>query len=210
MLNVVTGKSLEQYFQANILQPLGMRDTSYFIPPEKFDRLVASYTHNADGTMAQWPRVKPMPPARPTGGGGLYSTVSDYIRFTQMILGKGTLGGVRILNPESVAQMSRNQIGSLGAGKMPSFDHGDSADVDLHPGAEDKWGFGFLINPVAYAGGRSAGSLGWAGSKNTFYWIDPQRNLAAVILMHFVPFLDQAAVGMLGEFERAVYASLGR
>ena len=210
MLNVVTGKSLEQYFQANILQPLEMHDTSYFIPPEKFDRLVGSYTRNPDGTMAPWPRVKPAPPVRPTGGGGLYSTATDYMRFLQMILGKGSLGGLRILSPESVAQMSRNQIGELSAGKMLSFDHGDSADVDLHPEAEDKWGFGFLINPVAFKGGRSAGSLAWAGSKNTFYWIDPQRNLAAVILMHFVPFVDPAALGMLGDFERSVYASLAR
>jgi CubicO group peptidase (beta-lactamase class C family) len=190
-----------------------MHDTSYFIPPEKFDRLVASYKRNPDGRMTQWPRVKPTPPRMPTGGGGLYSTASDYIRFTQMILGKGSFrlesgASVRILKPETVEQMSRNQIGSLGAGKMPSFDYGDSADVDLHPGKEDKWGFGFLINPVAYEGGRSAGSLAWAGSKNTFYWIDPQRNLAAVLLMHFVPFLDQAAVGMLGDFERAVYANI--
>lgn len=210
MLNVVTRKSLEQYFQANILQPLGMYDTSYFIAPEKFDRLVGSYTRNPDGTMAAWPRAQPAPPRMPTGGGGLYSTAIDYIRFTQMILGKGSLGGVRILSPESVAQMSRNQIGALSAGKMLSFDHGDSADVDVHPGVEDKWGFGFLINPVAYEGGRSAGSLAWAGSKNTFYWIDPQKNLAAVMLMQFGPFVDPAAVGMLGDFERAVYASLAR
>jgi methyl acetate hydrolase len=213
MLNVVTGKSLEQYFQENILQPLGMRDTSYFIPPEKFERLVGSYTRNPDGTMAPWNRVPPTPPRMPTGGGGLYSTAADYIRFTQMILGKGSLrlesgGSVRILKPETVEQMSRNQIGALGAGKMRSFDHTDSADVDLHPGVEDKWGFGFLINTVAYDGGRSAGSLAWAGSKNTFYWIDPRRNLAAVLLMHFVPFVDPAAMGMLADFERAVYANI--
>ena len=212
MLNVVTGKSLEQYFQANILQPLGMHDTSYFIPPEKFERLVGSYTRNPDGTMAPWNRVPPTPPRMPTGGGGLYSTAADYIRFTQMILGKGSRrlengSDARILQPETVEQMSRNQIGALGAGKMRSFDYTDSADVDLHPGMEDKWGFGFLINTVAYEGGRSAGSLAWAGSKNTFYWIDPKRSLAAVLLMHFVPFVDPAALAMLSEFERAVYSA---
>jgi len=208
MLNVVTGKSLEQYFQSNILQPLGMHDTSYFIPPQKFERLVGSYTRNPDGTMAPWNRVPPTPPRMPTGGGGLYSTAADYIRFTQMILGKGSLDGVRILKSETVEQMSRNQIGALGAGKMRSFDYTDSADVDLHPGTEDKWGFGFLINTVAYEGGRSAGSLAWAGSKNTFYWIDPKRNLAAVLFMHFVPFVDPAALGMLSQFEHAVYSAL--
>ena len=213
MVEAASGKSLEQYFQDNILKPLEMKDTSYFIAPEKFDRLVAFYQRKADGTLVQNPRVKPAPPAMPTGGGGLYSTAPDYIRFTQMILGKGSVRfengrEVRILKPETVAQMSRNQIGSLGAVKLRSFQPDDSADVDLHPGAQDKWGLGFLINPVAYNGGRSAGSLAWAGSKNTFYWIDPHRNLAAVILMQFLPFVDKEAVGMLGDFERSVYANI--
>ena len=82
--------------------------------------------------------------------------------------------------------------------------------MDLHPGADDKWGFGFLINPVAYEGGRSAGSLAWAGVDNTFYWIDPHRGLAAVLMMEFLPFVDKEAVGMLGDFERAAYANVVR
>jgi CubicO group peptidase (beta-lactamase class C family) len=215
IVEVVSGKSLEQYFQANILQPLEMKDTSYFMTPERFDRFVASYQRQPDGKMVQSPRVKPMPPARPTGGGGLYSTAPDYIRFTQMILGRGSRrvenGGVaKILKPETVAQMSRNQIGSLGAGKLPSFIPSDSAPVDMHPGALDKWGFGFLINTVAYDGGRSAGSLAWAGFRNTYYWIDPRRDLSAVILMQFVPFADPQAVGLLSDFELSVYKNLKR
>jgi methyl acetate hydrolase len=213
MVEVVSGKSLERYFQDNILQPLGMKDTSYFMPPERFDRFVASYQRMPDGTMIPSPRVKPAPPVRPTGGGGLYSTAPDYIRFTQMILGRGTRpmehGGVaRILKPETVAQMSRDQIGSLGAGKMPSFRPEDSAPVDMHPGAQDKWGFGFLINTIAYDGGRSAGSLAWAGFRNTYYWIDPHKDVSAVILMQFLPFADKQAIGMLADFERSVYAHI--
>src|SRR6266849_247597 len=106
--------------------------------------------------------------------------------------------------------MSRNQIGALGAGKLKTFIPERSADVDLHPGVQDKWGFGFLINTVAYDGARSAGSLAWAGINNTFYWIDPHRGLAGVIMMQFLPFVDKEAVGMLGDFERSVYANLAR
>jgi len=208
MVETVSGKSLEAYFQENILKPLGMEDTSYFIPAEKFDRFVACYHRETDGSLVQNPRVKPVPPVRPTGGGGLYSTAPDYIRFTQMILGRGSAFGVAILKPESVKEMSRNQIGSLSAGRMKTFEPEDSADVDLHPGADDKWGFGFLINSVPYQGGRSSGSMAWAGSKNTFYWIDPHRDLAAVVLMQFLPFMDKDAVGLLSDFERSVYANL--
>ena len=77
--------------------------------------------------------------------------------------------------------------------------------MDLHPGATDKWGLGFLINTTPYPGGRSAGSLAWAGIANTFYWIDPKRGICATIMMQFLPFVDKEAVGLLGDFERAVY-----
>ena len=208
LVEVVSGSSLENYFQENILRPLGMKDTSYFLPPDHFDRLVSGYQRQSDGMLRQNPRVVPAANTMPTGGGGLYSTGPDYLRFTQMILGRGSLGRVRILKPETVAEMSRNQIGALNAGKLKTFRPERSAEVDMHPGAEDKWGLGFLINTVAYEGGRSAGSLAWAGLNNTFYWIDPRRDLAAVIMMLFLPFVDQAAVGMLGDFERAIYKNI--
>ena len=75
------------------------------------------------------------------------------------------------------------------------------------PAHIDKWGLGFLINTVPYSGGRSAGSLAWAGIWNTFYWIDPKRQICAAIMMQFLPFVDKEAVGLLGDFERAVYAA---
>jgi CubicO group peptidase (beta-lactamase class C family) len=101
-----------------------------------------------------------------------------------------------------------NQIGELTAGKMKSFKPDTSADVDIQPGRTEKWGLGFLINTMPYPGGRSAGSLAWAGLFNTFYWIDPKRQRCGVILMQFLPFVDKEAVGLLDDFERAVYASL--
>ena len=81
-----------------------------------------------------------------------------------------------------------------------------SSDVDIQPGHTEKWSLAFLLNTTKYDGGRSAGSLAWAGLYNTFYWIDPARNLCAVIMMQYLPFVDNEAVGMLGDFERAVYS----
>jgi CubicO group peptidase (beta-lactamase class C family) len=209
LVEKVSGLTLEEYFQRNILQPLGMKDTSFVLREEKFARLASSYRRQTDGSLKEDPRTMPAPPKVYNGGGGLYSTAEDYIRFTQMILRKGRSAGKdQILSPKSVEMMSANQIGSVNVEKLISTDHNVSEDVDMHPGAMDKYTFGFLMNPTAYPGGRSAGSLAWAGVENTFYWIDPRRGICAVIMMQFFPFVDKQAVGLLADFERAVYANL--
>ena len=208
LVETVSGLTLEQYFQRNILEPLGMQDTSFILPAEKFDRLVSRFDRQPDGSLKEEPRTLPAPPAAFNGGGGLYSTAPDYINFTQMILRRGrSADGKQILQPETVDQMSSNQIGALSAGKLKSATPERSSDVDMQPGETEKWGLGFLINTTPYTGGRSAGSLAWAGIWNTFYWIDPKRQICAVIIMQFLPFVDKEAVGLLGDFERAVYAS---
>jgi methyl acetate hydrolase len=209
LVETVSGLTLEQYFQRNILEPLGMKDTSFIFPPEKFDRLVGRYQRQNGGPLQEVPRVLPPRPIAYNGGGGLDSTAPDYIRFMQMILRYGR-SGVReeILTAKSVEMMSVNQIGDLGAGRLKTFQPNISSDVNLHPGFVDKWGLGFLINTVAYPDGRSAGSLAWAGVYNTFYWIDPPRGICAVIMMQYLPFVDKEAVGLLGDFERAVYANV--
>ena len=209
LVEAVSSLTLEQYFQRNIFEPLGMEDTSFILPAEKFDRSVSRYYRQADGSLKEEPRELPAPPTAFNGGGGLYSTAPDYLKFTQMILRRGrATNGARILQPKTVEQMSVNQIGPLSAGKLKTANPERSSDVDMQPGATEKWGLGFLINTTPYSGGRSAGSLAWAGIWNTFYWIDPKRQLCAVIMMQFLPFVDKEAVGLLGDFERSVYAAL--
>jgi methyl acetate hydrolase len=209
LVETLSGMTLEEYFQAKILRPLEIEDTSYLVPPAKFDRLVSTYVRQDDGSLKQNPRIPPQPPKEFNGGGGLYSTTGDYVRFMQMILGKGRgINKVRILQPKTVERMEVNQIGTASAGKMKSYRQSVSSDVDIQPGATEKWGLGFLINPTAYEGGRSAGSLAWAGLFNTFYWIDPKRSICAVLMMQFLPFVDKEAVGLLSDFERAVYSNL--
>jgi CubicO group peptidase (beta-lactamase class C family) len=202
LVEAISGMTLEDYFQAKIFRPLGMEDTSYILPAAKFDRMVSRWTRNNGGALQPTDRVMPKPPASFNGGGGLYSTAADYTRFMQMVLRKGQ----DILKPKTVESMTVNQIGSATAGKMRSFKPDTSADVDIQPGATEKWGLGFLINTTAYRGGRAASSLAWAGLYNTFYWIDPKSSVCGVILMQFLPFVDREAVGMLNDFERAVYA----
>jgi CubicO group peptidase (beta-lactamase class C family) len=208
LVEAISGTTLENYFQEKIFRPLGMEDTSYILPASKFERMVSRY-HRQDGSdLKQDERKLPTPPTTFNGGGGLYSTAADYVRFMQLILNHGTgSNNVRILQPKTVESMMTNQIGHLTAGKMKSFKPNTSADVDIQPGHTEKRGLGFLINTTPYAGGRSAGSLAWAGLYNTFYWIDPKRRRCAVILMQYLPFVDKEAVGLLDDFERVVYGN---
>jgi methyl acetate hydrolase len=194
----IGGLTLEEYFQRNILRPLGMTDTSYILPVKKFPRLARRYRRELDGTFTEEPRTLPSPPKAFNGGGALYSTASDYVKFMQMILRQGS----PVLTAELVRQMTRNQIGALTVSKLISFQPERSSDFELYPSvpgkdSPSKFGFGFLI---------SEGRLAWAGVINTFFWIDPVRELCAVVMMQFTPFADAAAMGVLHDFERAVYA----
>ncbi len=202
LVEAVSGLTLEQYFRKNIFDPLGMKDTGFILSPQKFDRIVSRYQRQPDGSLKQDPRTPPDPPKAFNGGGGLYSTTGDYVRFMQMILKRGQ----GILQPKTVDMMASNQVGQIAAGRLKSYQPERSSDVDFHPGFTDKYTYGFLMNPVAYEGGRSAGSLAWAGIANTFYWIDLKRGLCAVVMMQFLPFVDKEAVGLLRDFEKAVYS----
>jgi CubicO group peptidase (beta-lactamase class C family) len=209
LVEEVSGMSLEEYFQTRILKPLGMNDTSYILPASKFDRMVSSWKRGENGTLEQDKRTPPALPKEFNGGGGLFSTAPDYVRFMQMILGKGRgVSGAVILRAGTVESMEMNQISVLSAGKMKSYRPLLSSDVDIQPEHTEKWGLGFLINTDPYDGGRAAGSLAWAGIFNTYFWIDVKRSLCAVLMMQFLPFVDREAIGLLGDFERAVYSSL--
>jgi methyl acetate hydrolase len=208
LVETVSGLTLEQYFQKNILGPLEMHDTSFLVPEAKFDRLVSEYSRRPEnGSLVENPRMLPKPPQAFNGGGGLYSTAPDYVRFMQMFLRRGRgPKNEQILQAKTVDTMATNQIGQLSAGKLKTVRPNISSDVDFHPGFKDGFGFGFLINSKAYEGGRSAGSLAWAGVANTYFWIDPRKGVAGVIMMQYLPFADKEALAVLGDFERAVYA----
>jgi CubicO group peptidase (beta-lactamase class C family) len=204
----VSGKALEQYCQANSLGPLGMVDTSYFVPKNKFGRLVTPCERQSDGALKQDVRKPSETVTYFLVSSGIYSIIVDLTRFMQMSLRDGRAAGSdRILQPQSVKIMATNQIGTLSASKLELIGVGRPPLADFHPDAIDGFGLGFLINKTAYPGGRSAGSLAWAGGYNTFYWIDPHQRLCAVLMMQFHPFFDSQAIEMLRHFELATYAS---
>jgi CubicO group peptidase (beta-lactamase class C family) len=143
--------------------------------------------------------------AQPIGGGGLASTADDYARFLRMLLNGGALDGARILSPETVALMGQNQIGALGVPALKTAMPERSDDFSFVADGRDKWGLGFLITADHVPGKRSAGSLSWGGINNTYFWLDPTRGIAGVILMQFLPFADRRALDVYDGFERGVY-----
>ena len=126
----------------------------------------------------------------------------------QMILNKGRANGAQLLKPETIALMAQNHIGDLNMTKMTSSVAFATNDVDLYPGMEKKWGLSFLINMATTPEGRSAGSLAWAGLANTYFWIDPLRDISGVILMQLLPFGDAKCLETFAGFEKGVYAAL--
>jgi CubicO group peptidase (beta-lactamase class C family) len=140
------------------------------------------------------------------GGGGLYSTGGDYLRFLRILLHGGSLDGARILAPQTVSLMNQNQIGDLSAGILKTCAPELSNDVDFFPGAELRWGLGYMLNLEPGPDGRSAGTVSWAGLGNLYYWLDPARRVAGVILTQILPFADPATVQLYGRFERGIYA----
>jgi CubicO group peptidase (beta-lactamase class C family) len=205
LVEKVSGAPLEDYFRQKIFTPLAMPDTSYFVAKDKEARLVTVNRRRPDGTLVREATQPPTSGFTPIGGGGLTSTVGDYIRFARMILSGGELDGVRVLSGDSVAQMSRNQIGAVSVPALKSALADRSEDFSFITDGRDKWGLGFLITTDEVPGKRSAGSLSWGGINNTYYWIDPSRDLTGVIMMQFLPFADKRALGVYDTFERGVY-----
>ncbi|MGY3441411.1 MULTISPECIES: serine hydrolase domain-containing protein [unclassified Bradyrhizobium] len=207
-VEAASGKKLDAYLRDNMFAPLGMSDTGFKISDNMRKRLVGMHARGEDGTLAAIPFELEQNPEFHMGGGGLYSTAADYIKFCQMILNKGKGNGNQVLKAETVATMGQNHIGELTVGKMPTAAPMYTNDVDLYPDIVKKWGLSFLINTAKTPEGRSAGSLAWAGLANTYYWIDPARDVCGVILTQLLPFADKHSLEAFAGFEKGIYAGL--
>ncbi len=201
-VEAVSGQTLDRYMRDNLLAPLGMTDTGFRISDTQRQRLARVHARTPDGLVSTDTEI-PQDPEFHMGGGGLYATVGDYLKFARMIMHGGTLNGVQVLRPDTVAMMSRNAMGDLVCEPMKTAAPMATNDVDFIAGM--KWGLSFLINPEPLPTGRSAGSLAWTGLANTYYWIDPVRQVAGVYASQVLPFFDAKAVQTFQDFETAVY-----
>ena len=201
----ISGQSLEDYFREHIFDPLEMIDTSFNVPDGAWLRTVTVSRRQSSGALVQQVRDAPVSVEEFSGGGGLWSTASDYSRFMRMWLNDGKLDGTQILSPETIATMEENQIGALNAGEWTST--APESSNDFHPLSlgQGRWGLGFLLNRDDQPGRRASGSLAWAGLYNTYFWIDPTHDVAGVLLTQILPFADPQVLAVFAEFEQAVY-----
>ena len=202
----ITGKGLDQVMKERIFEPLGMKNSGFFITDGMRKRLAVLHQRGEDGSLTPLPDLQlPQEPEVFMGGQGLYSTVGDYIRFIRMLLNKGQGEGGRVLKPETVAQMANN---GLGARKITAFKTTIPSlcnDAEFFPEITKSWGYSFMINDEKATTGRPAGALGWAGLANSYYWIDTQNGLGGFWTTQVLPFADEASFSNYLEFETAVY-----
>jgi methyl acetate hydrolase len=202
----VSGQRLGDYFAEHLFGPIGMKDTAFKLSPERRARLVGMHSRGADGALAPMAFEMPQEPEFEMGGGGLYGTAADYLAFARIFLTEGRADGRQVLRPETVRLMSENAMGELAVRPLPAAPPYSNV-AEFFPGMVKKWGLGFMISTEAVPGGRRANSLAWAGLGNTYFWIDPTKGIAGVILMQLLPFADPKALALLDAFEKAVYAT---
>ena len=203
LVETISGKPLEEFFQKRILAPLNMKETSFLLPKEKVNRLVTAYTWDESWNLRVYdhPRdsIKVVGPKDVFSGlgdyGGILSTASDYLRFAQMLLNRGELDGVRLLSPKTVDLMISNNTGDLfiyirGYG----------------------WGYGFSLGVrtdlTESMSIGSPGTYGWGGAACTQFFIDPKEDLIALALSQVFGFGYKPGFCLDQEFEKAIYQAM--
>ena len=209
VVEAASGQTLDTYFRDKIFAPLGMKDSGYVVSAEQRARQGRVHQRQADGTLVVQPwETPPTNPEFWSGGGPLYSTASDYLAFLQMLLHEGARNGTRLLRSETVADMAKNHTGNIAAGVMKAQIPTLSNNVNLFPGAEIRWGLGYMLNMQPGPNGRSAGTVSWGGIFNTYYWLDPSRRVTGLIMTQILPFADPRVLALYGRYERSIYEAL--
>ena len=181
LVEVWSGKPLEDYLQERVFGPLGMTDTGFWVEPERADRLATVYRASREGELRPY-QMEEIPfteqPVLIEGGVGLVASTMDFLRFSQMFLNGGELDGNRVLQPETIAMMTVNRIPDallpIGFGR-PTLGQG--------------WGFGFSIvmDASQYAYPVNDGDFWWDGSAGTRFWIDPTENMVTIVMAQVSP-----------------------
>jgi CubicO group peptidase (beta-lactamase class C family) len=205
VVEVASGQALDEFFARRILDPLGMNDTGFAVPEAELSRLATLYFHDPQtGKAGPNPTPDPISARKPrilAGGHGLASTAADYHRFTQMLLRRGELDGVRILSPRTVDFMATNHL----PGNATLTEFGRPL-VDLV--INDGYGFGLglspLVDPIAAKTLSRPGEYRWGGAAGTEFWVDPSEELTVMFFTQALFGPDDHWVAM----RRLVYQAL--
>jgi len=206
LIELISGTPLDEYFRAEIFEPLGMIDTGFVVPAEKIDRFTANYTRGRD----KRPRLEDDPAtsvyAKPTsffsGGGGLVSTAADYLQFCRMLLNRGELNGHRLLGRKTLELMTTNHLP----------DGQDLTDLATGSFSETTYegvgfGLGFSVQ-LDIAKSQIVGSPGeyaWGGAASTAFWVDPQEELIVIFMTQLMP---SGTFNFRGQLKSIIYPAI--
>jgi CubicO group peptidase (beta-lactamase class C family) len=186
LVAVISGQGLDAFLRERVLTPLGMHETGFVVTPAQLDRFTSTYTRPADGSLRLIDDARDSPFADAgricSGGGGLVSTAADYLRFCQLMLGKGSLGGVRLIGRKTVELMTADHVGeaALAAGLARlggTSDHGRGFGL----------GFSVMLDPARAQILGSPGEVAWSGAASTSFFIDHAEDLAVIFMTQFMP-----------------------
>ena len=187
IVEVVSGQTLDTYFDDHLFTPLGMTDTAFSCPEVKLPRLASNYALGPDGNLFKLSGngvEMSHQPAFLSGGGGLLSTTDDYQRFCDMLLNGGTLDGRRVLGRKTIEFMASNHL----PGGRTLNDMGQSTFSEtVMEGMGFGLGFSVVVDPAAHGALTSAGEFAWGGAASTAFFIDPVERLTAIFMTQFMP-----------------------
>jgi CubicO group peptidase (beta-lactamase class C family) len=206
LVEVISGLALDRFLQERIFGPLGMVDTGFQVPERNRERFAACYTRRRNKSLRLEDDPQDSPYVRDvtffSGGGGLVSTASDYLRFCQMLLNRGALGDARILGPRTVDWMTENHL--PGDQLLPDLAVGRFGETP-YDGRGFGLGFSPVVDPVQARRLGSAGEYGWGGAASTLFWIDPVEELIVIFLTQLIP---SATFDFRGQLQSIVYGAL--
>ncbi|KQP41061.1 serine hydrolase [Methylobacterium sp. Leaf104] len=204
LVAVVSGQDFADFLRRRVIEPLGMVDTDFYVPADKLPRLAANYSLFRERTLKLYDDAVDSrfarPPALASGGGGLVSTASDYMRFCRFLLGRGELDGTRLLGRKTVDLMLMNHLeGDLAAMGQPRFSE------TAYTGIGFGLGFSVMLDPARAQIVGTPGEVAWGGLASTAFWVDPAEDLAVVLLTQLIP---SSALPLRRELRVLTYAAL--
>ena len=201
----ISGQRFDQFLQQEILDPLGMKDTAFFVPPDKVNRLSANYTRAPDKSLQLFDAPETSSylkePMFFSGGGGLVSTTADYLRFCEMLRRGGELDGARILGPRTLSLMHRNHLKD--GLELTQMAVGGFTET-TYDGVGFGLGFASTLDEVRN-GGIGQGDFYWGGAASTIFWVDPEEELSVVFMTQLMP---SGTFNFRGQLKNLIYASI--
>jgi CubicO group peptidase (beta-lactamase class C family) len=206
LVELISGERYDEYLRRHIFEPLGMVDTGFVVPEQKLDRFAACYERNRKKELRLQDDPQNSPYAKEpkflSGGGGLVSTASDYLRFCRMLLDGGELDGARLLGPKTIELMAQNHIED---GRDISSVSAGGFSETTYDGIGFGLGFSVMLDTSRAQLIGTPGEFAWGGAASTAFWIDPVEELIVIFMTQFMP---SATFNFRGQLKSMIYPAI--